>query len=145
MKKNETLYLKNTGTNLNGVTIPASSFNTEEVDLRNNPGPIMVQLNRTASNGTVNFHIEGSNDFENPTNWVRIGPVVYNGVGQPARTQDYYPQENVAAPYQIPLSTTTRDAFFKEYQCTYNFLRVAFTISGGPTGNLTATITKSRP
>lgn len=145
MKKNETLYLKNTGTNINGTAIPTADFNTEEVDLRNNPGPVFIQLNRTSSSGTVNWWVEGSNDYDNPTNWVRICPVIYNGTGQPQRSQDYFPQENVAAPYVLPLSTTTRDAWFKDESCIWNFLRVAFDISGGPTGNLTATITKSRP
>jgi len=132
--KNELKYFTNSSVPMNAVTMPVATFTTDAMDVTNYTGAFLIQVVRTLSDGTATFIVEASNDN---TVWGKYIPIIDSGGrGETSKTQDYYPKA-VASTIAI---STTKEAHAQDQICLPRYLRLAFTISGSPTGNISASI-----
>lgn len=116
MSKNSMQYFFSGVNKLEAFAIPIASFNTPVIDMSSFNNGWMVEVYRSLTDGTVRWSLESSNDN---SNWQPYDP---NADGS---------TQNLSIPDAV-----TQSIFYP------NFIRIAFTISGAPTGTLTAFINK---
>lgn len=109
-------YFLNSGTAINASSTPTSDFNTDSISIPRFNGTWQIEVFRTATDGSYSFTLEASMDG---TNW----------------------EEYSAETTGISLTTDDHQVIIDD-NMLYNFIRVAFTISNSPTGNLTAKLYK---
>lgn len=116
MGKNSMQYFFKSTDKLSAFTIPVASFNTEPIDMKSFNNGWMVEVFRSLTDGSVRWTLQSSNDL---TNWITYDP------------------NNDGATTNMTIPEAVMQSVFYP-----NYIRIAFTISGSPTGTLTAFINK---
>lgn len=112
-------YFQESGRNMEGTTIPTADFDTT-VEFGDYSGPWLIEVFRSLANGSVTFTLNYSMD----------------GVNFFPYREDVVDVKLSGAPSVIHVPPIFDDGF------KYNHLQLSFTISGTPSGTITARLYK---